>query len=399
MSEPSNPPQGLLVTASKVHVPFKSELLNVILSSRFKNRPPNLLGILATKKEDARTYAEFTRRACEQIGIDFELRLVGEAREGMDNAGVGIDVEEAILEANDDDNVDGIMVYYPIYGGRQDQYLQSVVSPLKDVEGLNHQFLFNLYHNIRFISPHTLRPIPASHIPQPILKPGQEAPPPPGTVKSIIPCTPLAIVKVLEHLGVYNAMLEYGDRARGKVITVLNRSEVVGRPLAALLANDGARVLSVDIDSIVEFSKRPTPPTSSSTNTNTKTTSSTSSSTNPSNPTRSPETSTLLSSSKYNPHHVVSPTSLTIDQALGISDVVISAVPNPNYKVPTSSLKDGCVCVNVAGEKNFENDVRDRAGIYVPSVGVMTIAMLQRNLLRLCDYRDMIRGVGQGDGV
>ena len=59
-------------------------------------------------------------------------------------------------------------------------------------------------------------------------------------------------------------MLNYGDRARGKVITVINRyvpgsammtlvylsprSEVVGRPLAALLANDGARVLSVDID-------------------------------------------------------------------------------------------------------------------------------------------------------
>lgn len=32
------------------------------------------------------------------------------------------------------------------------------------------------------------------------------------------------------------------------MITVINRSEVVGRPLAALLANDGARVLSVDID-------------------------------------------------------------------------------------------------------------------------------------------------------
>ena len=77
-----------------------------------------------------------------------------------------------------------------------------------------------------------------------------------GTVKSILPCTPLAIVKVLEHIGVYNKMLEYGDRARGKVITVINRSvfrifltnrsEVVGRPLAALLANDGARVLSID---------------------------------------------------------------------------------------------------------------------------------------------------------
>lgn len=32
------------------------------------------------------------------------------------------------------------------------------------------------------------------------------------------------------------------------MITVINRSEVVGRPLGALLANDGARVLSADID-------------------------------------------------------------------------------------------------------------------------------------------------------
>ena len=44
-----------------------------------------------------------------------------------------------------------------------------------------------------------------------------------GTVKSVLPCTPLAIVKVLEHIGVYNRMLQYGDRARGKVITVINR--------------------------------------------------------------------------------------------------------------------------------------------------------------------------------
>jgi methylenetetrahydrofolate dehydrogenase (NAD+) len=111
---------------------------------------------------------------------------------------------------------------------------------------------------------------------------------------------------------------------------------VVGRPLAALLANDGARVLSVDIDcrfyplaylivAIVEFSKRPT-----------------------------------AAGSKLNPHHVVNPTDLTLEQCLGISDVVISAVPSQSYKVSTNALKDGCVCVNVAGEKNFEADVRER---------------------------------------
>jgi len=74
----------------------------------------------------------------------------------------------------------------------------------------------------RFISPLTLKSVPASHLPTPIKGPETDEAPE-GTVKSILPCTPLAIVKVLEHLGVYNKMLNYGDRARGKVITVINR--------------------------------------------------------------------------------------------------------------------------------------------------------------------------------
>ena len=73
------------------------------------------------------------------------------------------------------------------------------------------------------------------------------------TRKCIIPCTPLAIVKILEHVGAYNSILEYGNRLHGRIITIMNRSEVVGRPLAALLANDGAKVYSVDISGIMEF--------------------------------------------------------------------------------------------------------------------------------------------------
>ena len=115
--------------------------------------------------------------------------------------------------------------------------------------------------SIRFIEPKSLL---ASVVPTPISTDCEE--PPSGTVKSIIPCTPLAIVKCLEFVGIYNKILPYGDRAYGKTITVINRyayhrrprdpftnffrSEVVGRPLAALLANDGARVFSVDIESI-----------------------------------------------------------------------------------------------------------------------------------------------------
>lgn len=93
-------------------------------------------------------------------------------------------------------------------------------------------------------------------------------------------------------------------------------------------ANDGARVLSADITGILEYSKRPLLP--------------------------SPSTS---SSFTFKPSHVTTPTSITLEQAVGMSDVVISAVPGGKFKVQTSWLKDGVVCVDVAGEKNFEADV------------------------------------------
>jgi methylenetetrahydrofolate dehydrogenase (NAD+) len=62
------------------------------------------------------------------------------------------------------------------------------------------------------------------------------------TQKCVLPCTPLAVVKALEHLHAYDPSLPEGNRLRGKKVTVINRSEVVGRPLAAMLANDGAQV-------------------------------------------------------------------------------------------------------------------------------------------------------------
>jgi len=172
-------------------------------------------------------------------------------------------------------------------------------------------------------------------------------------------------VKALERVGVYNALLPYGDRAYGRTITVINRSEVVGRPLAALLANDGARVFSVDIDSIQEYNKRPA----------------------------SAEVAGSALRRAYHPHHVVrpAPPEMDLERCLALSDVVVSAVPSATYKVPTAALKDGCVCVNVAADKNFETDVREKASLYIPAVGKVTILMLLRNLLRLLQYQDLLK--------
>ena len=66
---------------------------------------------------------------------------------------------------------------------------------------------------------------------------------------------------------------------------------------------------------------------------------------------------------RYHPRHIVHPSNLSLQEALAVSDVVISAVPSPSYKVKTEWLKDGCICVNVASEKNFEKDVRDKVGV------------------------------------
>ncbi|KIK03138.1 hypothetical protein K443DRAFT_676985 [Laccaria amethystina LaAM-08-1] len=346
--------KGLLLKADPISAAFRDEVKKDLeaCSSR-----PKLVGILATSSAPSNNYAEFTRRQCEDLGFEFVLKKTGAALSSDLAAGEG--VEEAIIDANEDGSVHGIMVYYPIFGVQQDHYLQQVVSPLKDVEGLHFKFHYNLYHNIRFIDPKSLLASPTPSASSASTVEPEE--PPAGTVKSIIPCTPLAIVKCLEFVGVYNKILPYGDRAYGKTITVINRSEVVGRPLAALLANDGARVLSVDIDSIHEYTKRPRVAT---------------------NPSSEP---TLAQ--KYHPRHIVHPSNLTLEECLAISDVVVSAVPSPSYKVKTALLKDGCICLNVASDKNFEKDVRDKASLYIPAVGKVTILMLLRNLLRLQQYQ------------
>ncbi|KAF7352390.1 Methylenetetrahydrofolate dehydrogenase [Mycena venus] len=350
--------KGLLLKADPIAAAFRDEVKQSLSQA---TRRPRLVGILATSSAPSKFYAEFTKKQCEDLGVEFILKKTGAADTG--DLGEGEGVEEAIIEANEDENVDGIMVYYPIFGPQQDHYLQQVVSPYKDVEGLHFKFHYNLYHNIRFIQPQSLisSSVPSTASAGVPLESGANAnseEPPPGTVKSIIPCTPLAIVKCLEHVGVYNKILPYGDRAYGRTVTVINRSEVVGRPLAALLANDGARVFSVDIDSIQFRNTR-----------------------------NDPKLRGRLRRDATTPRHVVHPSTASLQECLAISDVVVSAVPSASYKVKTAWLKDGCVCVNVAADKNFEADVRDKASLYIPAVGKVTILMLLRNLLRLQQYK------------
>ena len=198
-------------------------------------------------------------------------------------------MEDDIRDANLDDDVDGMIVYYPVFDSTRDRTLQWTVSLYKDVEGLSPQLISNMYQNIRFLDP------------------------PLNTRKSILPCTPLAVIKILEHLQIYNTFLDYGKRLFGRRITVINRSEVVGRPLAALLANDGAEVYSVDVTGVQHFSRG--------------------------------------AGLRKQKHDVRDMPGWTLENCLPLSEVVISGVPGEAYKVPTHLIREGAVCINFSSEK------------------------------------------------
>jgi len=317
--DPKRTKQVVTLDAAKVAAPFREEIRAKCKELEEKRGiRPLLVGLLANGDVAAKKYAEWTARACNADGIAFELR------ECEPN-----DLEDKLREANQDPNVHGIMIYWPcfgarpsFYGGSMDDYLRDSVAVEKDVEGLCVTYRRNLYQNLRTL---------------PFLD-GK-----PSDIKCLLPCTPLAIVKILEHMHVYDPCLPYGDRLKGKTVTVVNRSEIVGRPLAAMLANDGATVYSVDIDSVYLMRRG----------------------------------------------HMVSPGPdfQSVEPCVRQSDVVVLGVPSKNYKLDTSLLKPGVIVINVSHFKNVDEAALAEVenATYVPLVGQVTVAMLERNLLRLVD--------------
>lgn len=301
------------VLADEVARPFQIEIQEAAASYPESSRP-KLVGFLANSDPASRKYAEWTERAFVRDGLRFERREVAEH-----------ELEEALEQANQDPDVHGIMIYYPVFGqrpsfhgGSHDDYLRDCVSPFKDVEGLCHFYRRSLYRNRRYVDDGHMK-------------------------KCILPCTPLAVVKTLEHLGVYDERAPVGDRMQGKTVVVVNRSEVVGRPLAAMLANDGATVFSVDVDSMYVYTrgKLEVPPEGDS-----------------------------------------------VETVVRSADIVVLGVPSDSYKMDTSWIKEGAIVVNVASHKNIDEAqlLSTRPGVrYIPQVGKVTVSILERNLLRLHD--------------
>jgi len=322
----ADPTKGIKLDAAVIAAPFREEIRKRVQELKQQGiDAPLLVGLLANRDPAAKKYAEWTGKACQADGLRYELRELDDP----------LDVETALIDANDDPRVHGIIVYYPIFAGAsgtlgvlgetfsgqsRDDYLRDTVSFKCDVEGLCHTYRTNLYRNVRFLDY------------------------PRNEQKCVLPCTALSVVKILEHCpGVYDRSKPVGKQLEGKTITVVNRSEIVGRPLAAMLANDGATVYSVDINSIF-----------------------------------------LLSGNGQRMHHA---TGETPETCVRNSSVVVTGVPTKDYRLPTDWIQPFTTVVNVASYKNVDEDelLKIPGVVYVPLVGKVTVAMLERNLMRLFD--------------
>jgi 5,10-methylene-tetrahydrofolate dehydrogenase/methenyl tetrahydrofolate cyclohydrolase len=292
------------IDPATVALRFREEIRAQLQAAR---EPLHLVGILAGDHPPSLTYALYAQRACSELGIGFELRRYPR-----------LGAEAAIRSANADSEVHGIIVYYPIFGTEQDVYLRELVAPGKDIEGLHSSWARHLYENRRFVDDAK-------------------------TKKAILPCTPLAILKLVQAAGTFHAE---GRPLEGRTVTIFNRSEVVGRPLASMMAHDGAQVYSFDVDGPLMF----VPPKPSA----------------------------------VDDAYTLAETTITRAEALAESDIVITGVPSKSFElVHGAELREGALCINFSTYKNFSDDIDGRAGCFIPRVGPMTVLMVIRNALRL----------------
>lgn len=312
-------PGSRKVLASEVAKVFQQEIQDGLASISNGVRP-KLVGLLANADPASKQYADMTAKTLDRDGFRFELREVEQSH-----------LEAALKEANEEDDVHGVMVYLPVFGAKpcfhgsnHDDFLRDCISPCKDVEGMCHFYRHALYLNQRTIGN------------------GHNG-------KCILPCTPLAVVKFLEHLNAYDKNLPVGERLCDKTVTIINRSEVLGRPLAAMLANDGAVVNSIDIDSSLIFKRGQ-----------------------------------------------LSGTDASTEELVRASDILVLGVPVEKYKLDASWVKEGAIVINVSFYKNIDEQalLSTRPGVtYVGALGKVTIAMLERNLLRC--YKNFNTEIGK----
>lgn len=166
-----------------------------ILRERAEKLPrrPGLAVVLVGDDPASRTYVTAKRRDCEECGFySEEYALPAQTGQG--------EILALIDRLNHQENIDGILVQLPLPDGLEERMLLEAIAPDKDVDGFHPVNVGRLFS---------------------------------GQPGGFVPCTPGGVMALLH---------EYHIDPRGKNCVVLGRSNIVGKPMAALLLREDATV-------------------------------------------------------------------------------------------------------------------------------------------------------------
>ncbi|MCH9032123.1 MAG: bifunctional methylenetetrahydrofolate dehydrogenase/methenyltetrahydrofolate cyclohydrolase FolD [candidate division Zixibacteria bacterium] len=184
----SESPTGAKIIDGKVvSLKIRDQLAEEIKILKNSGVTPGLAAVLVGEDPASNTYVRAKAKACAAIGVYSDvIRLAADISQ--------VELERKVRELNIRDDIDGILVQSPLPAGLNEFAINKLVDPAKDVDG------FHPY-NVGMLSI-------------------GEA--------TFVPCTPVGIIKLLEH---------YSISTSGKEAVVVGRSNIVGKPIAALLAS------------------------------------------------------------------------------------------------------------------------------------------------------------------
>jgi methylenetetrahydrofolate dehydrogenase (NADP+)/methenyltetrahydrofolate cyclohydrolase len=177
------------IVAADIKQRLKEEIDAVVTNGY---RRPKLVIITVGDDSASKVYVRNKMKAAEEVGIEVEHRCFTDGIEKDD-------VLNVIQYYNNEHLVDGIMVQLPLPKGWDERAIIDAISPTKDVDGLTTTNIGRL-------------------------RSGQ---------KCLKPCTAAGIIDLCKY---YDIDLD------GKDVTIVGRSNIVGKPLADMMMTAGATV-------------------------------------------------------------------------------------------------------------------------------------------------------------
>ncbi|NLV90891.1 MAG: bifunctional methylenetetrahydrofolate dehydrogenase/methenyltetrahydrofolate cyclohydrolase FolD [Firmicutes bacterium] len=170
----------------------RQEIADEVAALKLRGIVPGLAVILVGDDPASEVYVRGKQRACEEVGIYSRiLRLPATTSQEK--------LLSLIYELNTDPAIHGILVQLPVPEEIDPAVIQAAIAVEKDVDGFHPASIGRLWAGER----------------------------------SFVPCTPLGIMRMLE---------EYDVKLQGKKAVVVGRSNIVGKPMAALLLQQNATV-------------------------------------------------------------------------------------------------------------------------------------------------------------